>query len=198
MIILENAKCERLCGCTEMGGDVPGDLVRFQVVFWLTSNINASYLHVSTVKVSRISISAAHKPNKGYNLTSPLSGCYRSQLLQAELGWLRAMHSHRLCGYASELASELASGLRAQRAMSRLASCFAWTPWNGRALRACVTCVSQGVVQSGFDSWNTLQPVTCLELPCNFGDPVRDTASPHVPVDFCMYNEGRREEASAM
>ena len=68
-----NAKYERLCGCTEMGDDVPGDLVRFQVVFWLTSNINASYLHVSTVKVRQRSCSAAHKRNKGYNLTSPLS-----------------------------------------------------------------------------------------------------------------------------
>ena len=34
-----------------MGAAVPGDLVRFQVVFWLTSSTNASYLHVSTVKV---------------------------------------------------------------------------------------------------------------------------------------------------
>ena len=81
-----NAKCERLCGCTEMGDDVPGDLVRFQVVFWLTSNINASYLHVSTVKVSRISVTAAHKRNKGYNLTSLLSAYHRSQLLQVEIG----------------------------------------------------------------------------------------------------------------
>ena len=53
-------------------------------------------------------------------------------------------------------------------------------------------------MQSGFDSWNTLQPVTCLAVPCNFGDPVRVTASPHVPVDSCMYNEGRQEKASAM
>ena len=110
------------------------------------------------------------------------------------MGWFRAMHSHGLCGYASELASSLS----AKRAMSSLASRFAWTPWNGWALRACVTCVLQGVVQSGFDSWNTLQPVTCLTVPCNFGDPVRDTASPHVPVDFCMYNEGRQEKASDM
>ena len=34
-----------------MVDSVPGDLVRFQVVFWLTSDINSSYLHVSTVKV---------------------------------------------------------------------------------------------------------------------------------------------------
>ena len=39
-----------------MGDSVPGDLVRFQVVFWLTSNINSSYLHVSTVKVSPVDV----------------------------------------------------------------------------------------------------------------------------------------------
>jgi hypothetical protein len=86
-----NVEYKRLCGSTEMGDDVPGDLVRFQVVFWLTSNINASYLHVSTVKVRRLSFSAAHKRNKGYNLTSPLLAHHRSQLLQVEKGWYRAI-----------------------------------------------------------------------------------------------------------
>jgi hypothetical protein len=35
-----------------------------------------------------------------------------------------------------------------------------------------VFCV-QGIIQSGFSSWNTLQPVACLRLPCNLKQPVR-------------------------
>ncbi|CAK0770461.1 hypothetical protein CVIRNUC_003769 [Coccomyxa viridis] len=74
---------------TRMGAAVPGDLVRFQVVFWLTSSTNASYLHVSTVK---------------------------------------------------------------------------------------------GVVQSGFESWNTLQPVACMTAPCNFRHPILEAAPPTSPL----------------
>ncbi len=43
------------CGA-DMGNSVPGDLVRLQVVFWLTSNTNSSYLHVSTVKVIALTL----------------------------------------------------------------------------------------------------------------------------------------------
>ncbi|CAL8468064.1 g7603 [Coccomyxa elongata] len=35
---------------TGLGFNVPGDLLRLQVVFWLTSSTNFSYLHVSAVK----------------------------------------------------------------------------------------------------------------------------------------------------
>lgn len=51
----ESRKPERLL-LAGMGSSVPGDLVRFQVVFWLTSNTNSSYLHVSTVKVRPVYI----------------------------------------------------------------------------------------------------------------------------------------------
>ncbi|BDA42249.1 probable lysyl endopeptidase at N-terminal half [Coccomyxa sp. Obi] len=35
---------------TGLGPNVPGDLLRLQIVFWLTSSTNTSYLHVSAVK----------------------------------------------------------------------------------------------------------------------------------------------------
>ena len=44
-------KSMRRALCAGMGAAVPGDLVRFQVVFWLTSSTKSTYLHVSTVKV---------------------------------------------------------------------------------------------------------------------------------------------------
>ena len=47
---------EQVTYAADMGDSVPGDLVRFQVVFWLTSNTNSSYLHVSTVKVSPVAV----------------------------------------------------------------------------------------------------------------------------------------------
>lgn len=40
-------------------------------------------------------------------------------------------------------------------------------------------CAMQGVVQSGFGSWNTLQPVACLAAPCNFKHPVRQPLLMH-------------------
>ncbi len=40
-----------LCAYTGLGQSVPGDLLRFQIVFWLTSSTNSSYLHISTMKV---------------------------------------------------------------------------------------------------------------------------------------------------
>lgn len=30
----------------------------------------------------------------------------------------------------------------------------------------------QGVIQSGYAGWNSLQPVACLKAPCYFSDPV--------------------------
>ena len=39
--------------CTGLGGSVPGDVLRFQIVFWLTSSANTSVLHVSSMKVRR-------------------------------------------------------------------------------------------------------------------------------------------------
>ncbi len=35
------------------------------------------------------------------------------------------------------------------------------------------SCALQGVVQSSYQPWTTLQPVACLTAPCNFRHPVR-------------------------
>ena len=43
-------------------------------------------------------------------------------------------------------------------------------------------CILQGIIQSGFVSWNTLQPVACLRAPCNFTDPVRALSLPWPPA----------------
>jgi hypothetical protein len=37
-----------------LGASVPGELLRFQIVFFLTSSTNASYLHVSSMKVGLV------------------------------------------------------------------------------------------------------------------------------------------------
>ena len=120
-----NAKYKRLCGSSEMGDDVPGNLVRFQVVFWLTSNTNASYLHVSTVKVRRLPFIAAHERNKGDNLT--FSSFSPSQIAAFAGSKRQVQSNHRYCCYAFGLAS----GLCAKRAKSSWASCLHEHPESG-------------------------------------------------------------------
>jgi hypothetical protein len=34
-----------------LGNTVPGDMLRLQIVFWLTSSKSTSFLHISAVKV---------------------------------------------------------------------------------------------------------------------------------------------------